>query len=199
MKCAPEYDEVRPGLYYWQVYEPAVKTDLSCCAVETREGLVFCDPAPLGPQPLAELTAGRKPRGIVLTNGNHERNAAVLARQYEIEIWAATRARGEVAATRWFEPGERLFGEMDAVSLAGFAPGETALWIGETLILGDAIINIAPYGFAVLPEKYCADAKAGRESLKQLLLRRVSVLCFAHGLPIVSGAQPKLDRLLDQS
>jgi glyoxylase-like metal-dependent hydrolase (beta-lactamase superfamily II) len=198
MKAADDYDEVRPGLWYWQIYEAAVKTDLCSCAVRTGEGLVFCDPARLAPAALEMLAAECMPRAIVLTNGNHQRDSAALARKFGIEIWAATDACGEVAATRWFEPGETLFGEIATVPLPGFAAGETALYIGETLIIGDALINIAPHGFAMLPEKYCSDAKVGRASLKQLSQRPISVICFAHGLPIVTDARRKLAELLAQ-
>jgi len=90
-----------------------------------------------------------------------------------------------------------LFGLAEAVSLEGFAPGETALWLGGVLILGDALINSAPYGFSMLPDKYCADAKAGRESLKKLLRFPAEVLTFAHGLPIVSQAAERLAGLLE--
>ena len=70
--------------------------------------------------------------------------------------------------------------------------GETALWWDGVLVIGDALIHVAPYGFAMLPEKYCADAKAGRESLKKLLRYPVEVMTFAHGMPIVAGARERL-------
>jgi len=84
MSPAAEFQTVRPGLFFWQAYDPAVKTDLCCCALETGAGIVFCDPVPLDSLAEEELIAGREPRAIVLTNANHERNAAVLARRYGI-------------------------------------------------------------------------------------------------------------------
>ena len=197
MKPALEFQIVRPGLAFWQAYDPAVKTELCCCAFDTPEGLVFCDPVPLESAALDELVDGRVPHAIVLTNANHERNAVPLARRFGIEIWAHCGARGHAPATRWFEDGERLFGLAEAVALEGFAPGETALWLGGVLIVGDALINSAPYGFSILPDKYCANAKAGRESLKKLLRFPAEVLTFAHGLPIVSQAAERLAGLLE--
>jgi hypothetical protein len=196
MPAAPEYQTIRPGLFFWQVYDPSVKTDLCCCAFETPGGLVFCDPAPLDAPALEELTEGRTPRAIVLTNGNHERNAPALARRFGIDIWARSAARGEIAATRWFEDGEVLFGEVEAISLEGFPPGETALWWDGVLLIGDALINVPPYGFSILPDKYCQDARLGRESLKKLLRFPVEILAFAHGLPIVSQARERLAALI---
>jgi hypothetical protein len=195
MKPAAEYQIVRPGLAFWQGYDPNVKTDLCCCAFETADGLVFCDPVPLAAEAMDELLAGRMPRGILITSANHERNATDLARQYGIEIWAGAGAQGEIAATRWFEEGEILFGA-EAISLEGFAAGETAFWIDGLLVVGDALINTAPYGFAILPDKYCDDPKLARESLKKLLRFPVQIMAFAHGLPIVSQAGERLAGLL---
>jgi hypothetical protein len=195
MKPAAEYQIVRPGLAFWQGYDPGVKTDLCCCAFETADGLVFCDPVPLAADAMEELLEGGTPRGILITSANHERNAVALARQYGIEIWANAWARGKIAATRWFEEGEVLFGA-EAISLEGFAAGETAFWVDGLLVVGDALINTAPYGFSMLPDKYCDDSKLARESLKKLLRFPVLIIAFAHGLPIVSQAGERLAGLL---
>jgi hypothetical protein len=195
MEAAPETQIVRPGLAFWQAYDPAVKTDLCCCAFQTPAGLVFCDPVPLDPPALEELLAGRAPAGILLTSANHERGAPALARRFGLDIWAHSAARGEVAATRWFEDGARICGA-EAVTLEGFAPGETAFWIDGILVLGDALLNIAPYGFSILPDKYCAEPKRARESLKKLLRFPVEILAFAHGLPMVSQAAERLAALV---
>ncbi len=195
MKPADEYQIIRPGLAFWQGYDPAVKTDLCCCAFETPEGLVFCDPVPLAAEALDDLAAGRMPRGILLTNGNHERNARALAERFGIDVWAHSGARGEVTATQWFEDGATVFGAR-AIALEGFAAGETAYLVGDVLIVGDALINVEPYGFSVLPDKYCEDAKLARKSIRKLLSYPVGVLAFAHGLPIVENAAERLAALL---
>lgn len=123
MKPAEETQAVRPGLVFWQAHDPAIRSDLSCCAIETPAGLVFCDPVPLAPAALEELLAGRTPHAILLTNANHERNAVPLACHCGIGVWAHAAARGHLPATRWFEDGEVLFGGMEAITLEGFVPG----------------------------------------------------------------------------
>ena len=192
MQAAAEYQIVRPGLFYWQVYEPSVKTELCCCALETPRGLVFCDPVPLAPEALEEMMDGRTAHEIVLTNANHERGAAALARRLGVEVWAGAGAKGAVAAGRWYGDGEALSGGVETISLEGFAAGETALWWDGVLIMGDALIHAPPYGFAVLPEKYCGDYDKGRVELRKLLGYRVEILMFAHGLPIVARARERL-------
>jgi hypothetical protein len=196
MQPASETQTIRPGLFFWQAYDPAVKTDLGCCAFETPAGLVLTDPVPLEEPALEEITGGLPPRAILLTSGNHARNAAALARKFGIEVWANPGAAGHVPAGHWFEDGQKLFGVAEAVYLDGFAPGETAFWLDPVLILGDALINVPPYGFAMLPDKYCTDPKAARESLKKLLRFPVEILTFAHGLPLVSRARERLAELV---
>ncbi len=158
--------------------------------------MVFCDPVPLAREALDELLEGAPPLAVLLTNANHERGAAALAKRYGVEIWAHAGARGHVAATRWFESGATLFGCVEVIPIEGFAPGECAFRLGNIMVMGDALIHAAPYGFAILPDKYCADPRAGRESLKKLLACPVEILTFAHGLPIVARAADRLAALL---
>lgn len=207
MHAALEYQTVRPGLFFWQVYEPAVKTELCCCAFDTAEGLVFCDPVRLAEGALEELMEGRVARGILLTNGNHERYAGELARRLGIGIWAPAGIGGEGLTAEnaenakvgrgGVEDGEVVFGGVEGISLEGFGPGEMAFWRQGVLIVGDALIHAAPYGFSVLPAKYCEDAGKGKESLKKLLRYPVEILMFAHGLPIVARARERLAGLVE--
>ena len=58
------------------------------------------------------------------------------------------------------------------IAIDGAAPGETAFHFegdGGTIAFGDALLHLEPYGFALLPAKYCSDQKAMRRSLRQLL------------------------------
>lgn len=197
MRPIDEIQLIRPGLFFWQGYDAKVKTDLGCCALATPAGLIFVDPLPLAREPLTEMVSQFPPAGIVLTNANHERAAADFARRFGVPVHAHAEARGEVAADRWIaEEDAVLFENVRALRLPGFAKGEIALHAGDCLLMGDALINAEPYGFAMLPEKYCENAKLARASLGKLLPLRPAVITFAHGLPIVTGAQRKLEILL---
>jgi hypothetical protein len=199
MKPADEIQIVKPGVAVWQAYDAAVKTDLMSCAFETPGGLVLCDPIALQAAAMDELLgldpAGRV-AGILLTSANHQRDSEAIARRFDVGIWARSAVQGEVHATHWFEEGESPLGAK-AIALEGFAIGETAYLNDGVLILGDAIINLPPFGFSVLPDKYCEDPKLARESLKKLLRLPAGMLVFAHGLPIVADASAKLATLLD--
>jgi len=140
--------------------------------------------------------------GIVLTNANHERAAAQFFNRFSLPIFgrpeslAALKGKATIEAVE----GKKIGGELDVIPIEGAAPGEIALYHpgnGGTLIVGDALINFEPYGFALLPPKYCRNEKEMRRSLLQLLLRPTERLLFAHGTPILSGGTARLRRLLD--
>ena len=62
---------------------------------------------------------------------------------------------------------------------------------GGTLIVGDALINFEPHGFAFLPPKYCSNPKQMRRSLRKLLDYDFERMLFAHGTPILHGARAR--------
>ena len=195
---AEEFQQVTAGLYFWQAYDPVVKVELSCCAHRAARGLVFIDPIPLAKAALAELCAVAAPAAIILTNGNHARAATEYRARFSIPILAHAGAVADLglAVDQQIADGETVLDEFTIVALPGAAPGEIALHAGGALHVGDALINLPPYGFAPLPDKYCADAQEMRRSLEKLLRFPFEILTFAHGLPLVSQARQRLATLL---
>jgi hypothetical protein len=66
------------------------------------------------------------------------------------------------------------------------------------MVIGDALINFEPYGFGLLPAKYCSNFKLMRRSLSQLLDYSFERMLFAHGMPILSRARERLELLLTE-
>jgi glyoxylase-like metal-dependent hydrolase (beta-lactamase superfamily II) len=197
MARAEEFQTVREDLFFWQAYDPSVKVDLSCCARGTKQGLVFIDPIPLAQEALDQLTAGRRPAAIVLTNGNHERGARDLREQFQIPICAHRDAASDLGEVdRTLEDGESLVDEFIVVELPGASPGEIALHNADVIHMGDALIHLPPMGFEVLPDKYCSDPKQLRHSLEKLLSFPFDALTFAHGLPMMTQARQRLSHLI---
>jgi hypothetical protein len=195
---ADEIQIIRDDLVFWQAYEPAVKCDLSCCARIFGKEFVFIDPIPLAPDALDELTALATPAAIVLTNGNHARAAAVFRERFSIPIHAHRDAGAELglAIDHALTEGGAAPGGLAVVEIPGAPAGEIALHAGGIMHAGDALIHLEPLGFALLPEKYCADARTMRASLGKLLRFDFELLTFAHGLPLVSQARRRLEHLL---
>jgi hypothetical protein len=214
MAVAQEFQRINPRVAFWQAYEPAVKCDLSCCALKCREGWVWVDP--IGLAAMDALLAEAPPAAIVLTNGNHARASAALRERLDVPVIAHTDAGTELVADvtvdRWVTGEDALlFPELRVFRIHGAGPGEIALLLtpalarvneaagdtcpGNVLVLGDAVVNVAPVGFAFLPDKYCSDPRALRESVEKLLRFDFELLTFAHGAPLVTGPKDKL-RLL---
>jgi glyoxylase-like metal-dependent hydrolase (beta-lactamase superfamily II) len=87
--------------------------------------------------------------------------------------------------------------QLRVIAIDGAAPAEIAVYCNDTLILGDALINFEPYGFALLPPKYCSDPRQMRASLRQLVKLKPQRILFAHGNPIVNKASMRLTELVN--
>jgi hypothetical protein len=200
MKPVEEIQRVNAYLAFWQGYDPSVKTDLCSHGLRIREGWILVDPIELAEEAMADLLREAPVAGIVITSGNHERAAAVFKAKTGAPILAHADAIAEISVEidRELSDGEEVYG-LKTIRLAGFAPGEIALQSpagSGIMMMGDALIHVPPFGFAILPEKYCEDAKLARLSLRKLLQFPSELMTFAHGLPIVTGAGRRLRELL---
>ena len=187
-------------LWLWQAYDPRVKADLSSSAVKNDGRLFLVDPIPLAPAPLAELRTHGAVAGVLVTNSNHPRAAVALARQFNTTILAAEPVASAIggAPAQPLARGEIMPG-VAAIPIEGAASGEMAFHFadnGGTLVIGDALINFEPYGFTLLPAKYCSDQRQMHGSLRQLLDWPFERLLFAHGPPILTSARARLETLL---
>lgn len=191
-----------PDVTVWQTYDPKVKAELSATAVATMSGTYVVDPIAFAPAQIDHFRKAHRIAKIIVTNENHLRAAGELSARAGVPIYAAAGARaafGEIPV-RELWPGEETLPDMQVIALEGAAGGEIALHDarnGGTMIVGDALINFGSNGFALLPAKYCRNAKLLRKSLRTLLDFHFERLLFAHGAPIVSDAHSRLAVLLD--
>jgi hypothetical protein len=198
MSPAPDWQEIAPGLLSWEVYEPAVKCELTSTAWLCGGELFLFDPIPLEEPALERLEMQGRPSGILLTNGNHARAAEEYRRRFDCPIWAPTGAVAELglAVDYPFHLGEDLPAMLRALPLASAGPGEVGYLGPGFLVLGDAVINLPKHGFALLPEKYCSNPRALSHDLLNLLSYEFHILTFAHGAPLVRDAHERLRQLL---
>jgi hypothetical protein len=183
MPVAEEIEPIVRGVWIWRVYDPTVKAELFSTALATTDGNYLIDPIPLASEALAELTKLGRIAGIVITNENHHRGGDHFAEQFRVPIYERALK------------GEDLIG----IAIDGAPAGEIAILSqrdGGTMVIGDALINFEPSGFALLPTKYCANRKTMRHSLGNLLDYSFDRMLFAHGTPILSGARKRLEHLL---
>jgi glyoxylase-like metal-dependent hydrolase (beta-lactamase superfamily II) len=200
---ADEFQTLGDGIYHWSVYEPSVKCEIGCTALKLGNGLVVIDPVRLADPAWKEILAVAPLRAILLTNGNHVRDAGALRQAHNVPVVVAPETRRDITELKpdvILLPNEMLYG-LVAIPIPGATPGETAFCVpGSVLVLGDAIINTDPEkGIEFLPDKYCADAGQNRASLRQLLNLDFHTLIPAHGAPVTANAREKLQALLGSS
>jgi glyoxylase-like metal-dependent hydrolase (beta-lactamase superfamily II) len=137
-----------------------------------------------------------------VTNSNHVRASREFSERFSVSVFAHEKAFPGLTLVRFIaiKAGDMLAGGIEVIEIDGAADRELAIYDaqdGGTLIVGDALINLEPYGFTFLPQKYCLNEKTMRRSLLQLLTKPVERLLFAHGMPIVVGASVRLRQLLE--
>ncbi|MEY2502470.1 MAG: hypothetical protein QOI07_2804 [Verrucomicrobiota bacterium] len=201
MPIADEIEPVVPGLLIWRSYDRSVKADLFSTGLEVGGRTYLIDPIDLAPDAMADLESRRPIAGIMVTNENHERAAARFADKFRVPIHLHS-SLAKATSLPGAEPirdRDVLDHELTIIAIDGGPAGEIAVHSkanGGTMVVGDALINVEPYGFAILPSKYCSNVKTLRRSLATLLNYSFERMLFAHGTPILSGARQRLEDLL---
>ena len=198
--CAGDFAWLNEAVAFWQEYDSASRTDLSCSAHRINDGLYLIDPIRLAPEATTALVERALPRAILLTNGNHGRAAKVYARRWNIPIFAPPNLERELgfAPDGELKSGEVYWDRLEIFELSGASMGEVAIYRRdvETLSFGDAFIHLPGYGFTLLPERYCLNVKQLETAVQQLRDLPVRLLTFAHGYPVTMKAQERLRELL---
>jgi hypothetical protein len=202
VRPASDFDRIAPYLALWHCYDPAVKAELYSTCLLTSDGACLIDPIPLQSQALDQLVGSARVAGIIVMSSNHDRASPRFAEQFSVPIFARRDAFPDKTPDefRSVADGDEICDELRVIGIEGAGPGEIALYHpadNGTLIVGDALINFEPYGFTFLPGKYCSNEKEMRRSLRKLLDYQAKRMFFAHGMPILSGASERLQRLLD--
>ncbi|HEV2806242.1 MAG TPA: hypothetical protein VGW57_15070 [Chthoniobacterales bacterium] len=201
MPIAHEIEAVAAGVLIWRAYDPTVKADLFSTAIGAGTRNYLIDPIDLAPQAMADLQNRGPIAGIIITNENHERAAGRFAEKLRvpIHVHANLLPATSLTAVQPMRDHDVLDQEITIVALEGGPAGEIAVHssgASGTMVIGDALINVEPYGFAILPAKYCSNLKTLRRSLPTLLDYSFERMLFAHGMPILSGARQRLEELL---
>lgn len=195
MRPAEDLVHVSTDLFLWSEYDPAVKADLYSTGLLTPAGLVLIDPIPL-PSPVLRQLRSERIAAVIVTNENHERAARSFAHELSAPLFAHPEALpGATPLTSHDNP----IAALSVIEIAGAPAGEIALHSpaqSGTLIIGDALIQMEPMGFALLPAKYCRNQKEMKRSLAALLEYSFERILFAHGPPLIGRARAKLAALL---
>ena len=195
---ATELHRISPHLLIWHAFDRAAKTELFSTAVITAPGMIVIDPIALTDLAEKELNDCGRIGSIILTNVNHVRAATSFHERYAAPIFGAVELTKELPNAQAVNDAT-IVHNLHLVGIDGAVPGELAIHDprdGGSVILGDALINFDPYGFTVLPRKYCRNQKIMIRCLHALLNLEFQRLLFAHGTPITARAPERLQSLL---
>jgi len=201
MAQAAEAHLLTPRLWLWHAFDPAVKADLFSTAALVEDALFLIDPIRLDSTSFQELRDGYRTGGILVSNANHLRATVEFARVCQAPVFCSSVVASDLEGLKFvtLTDGAEIASGVSSIALKGAARGEFAFHFADdngTIVVGDALIHVDPYGFALLPAKYCENQKDLKQSLQRLLRWPFERLLFAHGMPILSGAHERLEHLL---
>lgn len=194
---AAEVEEVVPGVWHWRVHDERIDFLSAAHAVSSPEGTVLIDPLPLAPEALARLG---EVTAIVLTAGAHQRSSWRYRKELGARVWAPALAKEiEEEPDARYGDGDLLPGGLRAI----FTPGagttqHTLLREGDPSVAFVADLLACPPGGAValVPAEYMHDPEEARRSTEKLLDLDFSVLCLAHGVPVLDDPKAKIRNAL---
>ncbi|CAA9466957.1 MAG: hypothetical protein AVDCRST_MAG38-960 [uncultured Solirubrobacteraceae bacterium] len=191
--------EVFPGVFHWTAIHPNLHAPVSSYYVEPAGVLIDPMVPDGGWEAFAERT---RPQQVLLTSGNHTRDAARFAEEYGCPIVTSREGAeriGDGLATELYSESHDVAPGVRAIHIGILSPDEYALHVD----VGEGAIAVADgvtrYGdvLGFFPDHLLGDdpqrIKAGlKQQLATLLDRRFEHLLFAHGDPIVGGGRTAL-------
>ncbi|MGH7228790.1 MAG: hypothetical protein ACREIH_06180 [Nitrospiraceae bacterium] len=166
--------QLLPGIWQWSWFSQEKQLDFNGLFLTVGEHRVLVDPPPMTQDDLSQAKQGGQVDYVLLTNRDHEREAATYQREFGCQVMVpeADASQMTIKADKTYKDGELLAGGIWAIHLKDQkSPGESALFIQQgkgVLIVGDALIGKPSGSLAMLsPEKY-ADAGKAREGLRRL-------------------------------
>lgn len=190
----------RPDLFAWSTFDESRNIDFHSLLWTGVGGNVLIDPLPLSPHDLAHLEALGGAAWIILTNSDHTRAAADIAK------WTGAKIAGPAAekpifpfeCDRWLSEDDFLLPELHVFELDGSkTPGELALLIeGVTLVTGDLIRAHHAGRLMILPDAKLRDRAAAVRSVQRLAdLPRVEAVLVGDGFQVYRDGRVLLREL----
>jgi len=191
--------EIFPGVLHWTAFHDGLKMDVSSYYVEPA-GVVIDPMVPEGG--LDAFDQRSRPQQVVLTSGNHTRDAARFAEEFGCPIVTSREGAeriGDALEVEEYRSGQDIAPGVKAVQLGILNPDEYALHIdfgGGAIALADGLTHhgesLGFFADELLgddPQRIKADLK---QRFRTLLERDFEHLLFAHGDPIVGHGKSAL-------
>ncbi|MDH3504029.1 MAG: hypothetical protein OEZ41_00855 [Nitrospirota bacterium] len=193
---------ILPHISEWSWFSEEKQLNFNGHLLAVGEHRILVDPPPMSAGDLAMTQRGGAPDYIILTNRDHEREAAHFRKTFNCQVMAPELDAKEMTLTidKTFKDGELLPGGIWVVQLSHQkSPGESALFLQQgqgVLIVGDGIIGDPAGSLRLLPPEKYVDIAQAREGLRRLLKYTFESLLVGDGTSMLTGAKPALERLL---
>lgn len=162
----------RPDLFAWDGFDRARNIDFNAVLWRRAGGNVVIDPMPLDDHERAHLIELGGVAVVVITNSDHTRAAAEVAREFGATLVGPKQERESFpfACDRWVGEGEEIVPDLMAVEVAGSkTPGELALLLQDTtLITGDLVRAHRAGQLMMLPDAKLVDKRLALASVRRL-------------------------------
>ena len=195
--------EILKGIHTWAWFSEQKGFDFNGWLIVAEGGNVMIDPPVMTPEDEARVRQIGSPKHIVVTNRDHDREAARCREVYDAETWmhALDAPLVDFKVDHTFRHGDRLPGGMEAVHIPdNKSPGESALLLRRTpnvLILGDALIGNPPGRLTLLPPEKYADVAKAREGIRVLLGYEYGPVLTSDGASILENGRRAVEAFLE--
>ena len=193
---------VLPRISEWSWFSEEKQLNFNGHVLDVGEHRILVDPPPMSVSDMAMTQRGGTPDYIIVTNRDHEREAAHFRKIFNCQVMAPELDAKEMRLTvdKTFKDGELLPGGIWVVQLSHQkSPGESALFLQQgqgVLIVGDGIIGDPAGALRLLPPEKYANIAQARQGLRRLLKYTFDSLLVGDGTSILTGAKSALEQLL---
>ncbi|MEO0454019.1 MAG: hypothetical protein AAFY98_07770, partial [Verrucomicrobiota bacterium] len=155
------YLSLNSSVASWWKYDPSVKCRCYSHLFIHLGNSVLIDPIkPPDPKLWKQLIDQGQLTLIILTSGNHQRQALEIQKEFNLPIACTVGAIKDLKITPQvvLDQQTRIHG-LEVIPIHGAGPGEICLFSKEhqTIFIGDFIVNLPDRKLELLPEKYCQD------------------------------------------
>ncbi len=192
----------QPNLFSWASFDEARNIDFNSYLWVRAEGNIVIDPMPLSEHDSRHLTQLGGVAWVLVTNSDHVRDSANIAKRFGANIAApaAEREGFPIVCQRWLSEGDELVDELRIIELHGSkTAGELALMLADhTLITGDLVRAHNAGSLMLLPKAKLRDDKAAHASVRRLLdLGPFQAVLVGDGWPVFRDGHKRMRELVD--
>ena len=188
--------EILKDIYTWSWYSQEKGMDFNGFLIKSEGGNVMIDSTEMTPSDEEEIDKIGAPKYIIITNRDHEREAAHLKLKYDAQVYINeldAPLMEEVEADKTFKDKAKLPGGLVVIHVQdNKSPGESALLLEReepVLILGDALIGKPQGQLNLLPPEKYKDIEKAKEGIKVLLEYEYGSVLAADGASILEDGK----------